>query len=63
MSLQKVDGVRERVILHCLCVMSWQNLAIRRERKVHTSAGVLLLTAKDVYSALPDQIVKNGEMF
>lgn len=62
MCLQKVDGVRERVFLHGLCVMSCQNLAIRRERKVHASAGVLLLAAKDLYSALPDQIVENVEM-
>lgn len=59
MSLQKADGVRERVFFHCLCVMSWQNLAIRRERKVCTSAGILLLAAKDLYCALPDQLVKN----
>lgn len=63
MSLQKVDEGRESVFLHRFCVMSWQNLAIRRDRKVHAYAGVLLLAAKDLYSALPDQTVKNVEMF
>jgi len=53
MALQQVDEVRQRVFLHCFRVMAKQNLAIRRERKVHTSAGVLLLAAEDLYSALP----------
>ena len=53
MALQQVDGVRERVFLHCLFLMARQNLAIRRERKVCAAAGVLLLAAKDLHSALP----------
>lgn len=53
MALQKVDWVRDRVFLHCLHGMVRQNLAIRRERKVHADAGVLLLAAKHLYSALP----------
>lgn len=43
----------ERVFLLSLGVMSRLNLAIRRERKVHVAAGVLLMFAKDLYSALP----------
>lgn len=47
------SGVRERVFCHCLRVTARQNLAVRRERKVHAAAGVLLLAAKDLYFALP----------